>query len=116
MKVLVKANEKMTFEFEADQTKDIFENIAHIQEVFGNLTFTSKDGKYTTDNVRLNVRTDDDDNKYYEAVVMEPGPYMYAKKKYGVNKKGGGLFPKKEEGHRSYWVKYNKDTQKEEEV
>jgi len=103
-------------EFEAEQMKEVFEKSADIQEVFNGLKFTSKDGKFSTDNVRLVVRTDDDDNKYYEAVVMEPGPYMYARKKFGCNKKGGGLFPKKADGHRSYWVKYNKDTQTEEEV
>lgn len=104
------------FEFDSDQATDIFEQIATVQEVFGDLRFTSKDGKFTTDNVKLVVRSDNDDNKYYEAVVMEPGAYMYAKKKFGCHKKGGGLFPKKSEGHKSYWTKYNRDTQTEEEV
>ena len=105
MKAVVNPDGTFSVEVEAEQTKDLFEEISRAQEVFGNLVCRGKhDGKIVeSSKVVLRVRQDDEDNKYYEAVCMEDGPLKWAKKEFGVNKKGGGLFP------RTVWMKYDKD-------
>jgi hypothetical protein len=94
----------------------MFEFIHHMQELFDNST-CSRNGE-TSSQVRVNVRTDGDENKYYEMVCFDPRKpeCHYAKRKFGVNKKGGGLFPKNkdEEGNWKPWTRYNKETGKEE--
>jgi hypothetical protein len=60
------------------------------------------------------VRTDKDDNKYYELRC----PDCYAKLPFGANKKGGGLFAKRRDDNgirgSNGWVIYNPKTKKEE--
>lgn len=85
-------------ELEGEKDTDLFEELSGLQEIFGDLTCSAKvDGKVVeSNNVRFVVRTDDDENKYYELVCMEPGPLQYFKKQFGVKKKPvGKLFPKK---------------------
>jgi len=123
MNATVNADGSFSVVVDGDTVCDLFESISSAQEVFGNLVckgrlrqegddiknvvFDKSAPVLTSDRVVLRVRTDDDDNKYYEAMCVEPGPLMYCKKKFGVHKKGGGLFPK------SNWVKYFKDEGKE---
>lgn len=110
MKAVVNADGSFTIEsveVEANTVRDLFEGIAQAQreiaEVFGDLTCSN--GKESSDKVQLNVRIDDEENKYYEALCVDTSKpsLRYAKKRFGVNKKGGGLFPK------GGWVKWDRD-------
>lgn len=91
---------------------DAFEAIANAGDVFSNEAC----GKCGSDEVVYAVRTDGDDNKYYEKRCTSCG----AKKPFNCHKKGGGLyFQKKKKGSDEYWDnngwrKWNKDTQQEE--
>lgn len=109
MKAVVNLDGTFSVEVEGDTTQELFEEIAKAQEVFGNLQVKNKEGK-TSNKVVLRVRTDKDDNKYYEAVcVDENQPELrWAKFTFGCHKKGGGLFPK----HKN-WVKFDKDSGQE---
>lgn len=95
---------------------DVFKFLHHMQELFDNNT-CERNGE-SSDNVKVNVRADADDNMYYEMMCFDPSKpeCHYAKRKFGVNKKGGGLFPKNrdEEGNWKPWTKYNKETGVEE--
>ena len=107
------ANGRMNVEFESDQQRGIFEELAKFQEVFEN----SKCGKCGCEDLRFVVRTDADDNKYYE--LRCTNPKCRAKLAFGANKKGGGLFPKRKDADNNWlpdggWVKWNPETQKEE--
>jgi hypothetical protein len=61
MKVLYKANDKMQFEVEGGGQKELFKEIAQIQEIFGE----DKCGMCKKDNIKLSVRTIED-NDYFE--------------------------------------------------
>lgn len=103
---------RFTAEFEGTQ-QEIFEEVSSFDEVFGENVFVDEQGN-VHDDIRYLVRTDGEDNKYYEKVVMS-GKHKYRKLAYGCNKKGGGLFPKRRDkdgkvvGHNG-WGKYNKET------
>lgn len=94
-------------QFESDTQKDMFSQIAAFQEVFGE----EKCGKCGSTNLRFVVRTVDD-NEYYELRCLDCG----ARLAYGVNKKGGTIFPKRKDKDNKWlehkgWVKWtgNKD-------
>jgi ribosomal protein L40E len=96
-------NGKISVEFEGDSQKDLFGQIAAFQEVFEE----TKCGKCGSENLRFVVRTVDE-NDYYELRCMDCG----AKLAFGVNKKGGGLFPKRKDADGKYladkgWQKWN---------
>lgn len=98
-------------EFEFETQTGLVEQIAAFEEVFAN----TKCGKCGSENVKWVVRTDKEDNKYYELRCQDCG----AKLAFGCNKKGGGLFPKKKDAEGNWkpdngWMKWNKDTQQEE--
>jgi DNA-directed RNA polymerase subunit RPC12/RpoP len=103
------SNGKISVEFDGDSQKDLFGQIASFQEVFEE----SKCGKCGSENLRFIVRTVDE-NDYYELRCMDCG----AKLAFGVNKKGGGLFPKRKDGDtwlpNGGWVKWNNKTQQNE--
>lgn len=93
-----------------DNPRELFEKLASFQEVFG----IDRCGKCGSTNLQYVVRTDDDDNKYYELRCRDCG----AKFRFGCTKKGNGLFPKRKAADGSYlpdngWVKWDKDQQKE---
>lgn len=70
--------------------------------------------KCSSDNIKVRVRTDDDDNNYFEKVCQN----CYAKLAFGCNKKGGGLFARRftEDKQRkpdNGWMRYDKSLGKE---
>ena len=115
MKVTYKTRDgRFTAEFEGTQC-EIFEQIAEFDEVFGENSCVAPDGT-VYENIRYNVRTDKEDNKYYEKTCMDEGA-KYRKLPYGCHKKGGGLFPKRKDKDGNIvgwngWGKYNKETGK----
>ena len=107
---LTTQNGKISVEFDGESQKDLFGQIASFQEVFEE----SKCGKCGSENLKYVVRTVDE-NDYYEIRCLDCG----AKLQFGVMKKGGGLFPKRKDKDGNWlpnngWVKWNKDTQKNE--
>ena len=97
-------------ELSADDQKAIFNEIAKFQEVFEE-TVCVKCGSH---NVRFVVRTVDD-NDYYELRCRDCG----ARLAFGVNKKGGTLFPKRKDADGNWlpnngWVKWNPKTEQNE--
>jgi len=96
-------NGQITFEVQGEQVKDLFEQIAGVQEVF---EAECECGLCKSKNVNFRVRTVDD-NKYYE-LACECG----ARFQFGQNKKGGGLFPKRKDKESMLlpnggWAKWN---------
>ena len=95
---------------------DVFKFLHNMHELFDD-NVCNRNGQ-SSDKVRVNVRTDKDDNEYYEIVCFDPknAECHYARRIFGVNKKGGGLFPKNkdDDGNWKPWRKYNKETGKEE--
>lgn len=78
----------LSIEVDGDNNKDLFENLASLEEVFGEQSC----GKCKKGNFRHIVRVVDD-NKFYEIVCLSCG----AKLSYGSHKKGGTLFPKRKD-------------------
>lgn len=113
---------RLTVEFEVSTQAELFEELADFTEIFDD-RICRKNGE-TSENTRFVVRMDDDENKYYELVCFDQdNPNLrYAKKRFGVKKKGGKLFPKPlqadgktvyENGSPVYWIKYDSATKTE---
>ena len=100
---------KMTVELEAETHKDLFSQLASFQEVFGE----TKCGKCGDERLRYIVRTNKDDDEFYEIRCENCG----AKLAFGLMKKGGAMFPKRSEGKGSDrkwlpdqgWMRWNKE-------
>jgi formate dehydrogenase assembly factor FdhD len=107
MKVQFKVSPTLTIEFEADTQRSTFEELAATQEVFGE----SSCGKCEKSQLKYIVRTDKDDNKYYELRCLD----CYARLSYGCYKKGGGLFPKRKDGdtwlNDKGWLRWDRNKQ-----
>jgi len=101
---------------ECETDTDAFKFLHHMHELYDD-NVCVKNGQ-SSDKVRVNVRSDKDENEYYELVCYDPKNQdcHYARRVFGVNKKGGGLFPKNkdDDGNWKPWRKYNKETGKEE--
>jgi hypothetical protein len=120
MKVIINISNKVAIEAEGATHKDIFEQIASLQEAFGAY---DKCGKCGCDNLRFIVRTDEESNSYYELQCLK----CYAKLSFGQNKgdKNGNLYPRRFENKKKSvmkgnieagaklpsdgWLKYNKE-------
>jgi hypothetical protein len=90
-----------------DTHKDVFAQIADLEEVFG----IQKCGKCQCPDFRFIVRTVDD-NDYYEFHCKNPK--CKAKLAFGQNKKGGGLFPKRKDKDDKWlpdggWLRWDKE-------
>jgi|TARA_Y100001937_G_scaffold92455_1_gene125200 ribosomal protein L40E len=98
----------LTVEFECDTVKEVFNQLAIYQEVFGE----TKCGKCGSENLRFVVR-ENDGNEYYELRCLDCG----ARLSFGVMKKGGGLFPKRKDAEGNWlpdngWTRWNSKTKK----
>lgn len=112
MKARYKANDKLEFELEGAGQKELFKELATIQEIFGE----EKCGHCGKPNIRYLVRNVEDNN-YYELKCQDCGAVL----SFGQHKKGGTLFPKRKDDEGNYipnkgWYKWfpevNKDSKK----
>ena len=111
MKANVKVSSQIIFEVEASDHKEMVEKLSTLQEVFSNTTCQrcQHDARFVTREV--------EDNKYYEMRCLNPK--CRAKLSFGVHKKGGTFFPKRNNEDGKYhqfsgWRIFNKSTGKEE--
>lgn len=107
MKLRYKANNKLEFEVEGSGQKEIFKEIAAIQEIFGE----EKCGMCGKDNIKFVVRNVDG-NDYFELKCCDS--FCGAVLSFGQHKKGGTLFPKRKDENNNYlsnngWHKWKKD-------
>jgi hypothetical protein len=105
MKVIYTANDKLQFELEASGQKEIFKELALIQEIFSE----AKCGICSSTNIKFVVRNVDG-NDYYELRCMDCGAILA----FGQHKKGGTLFPKRKDDSGNYlphhgWHKWSKE-------
>ena len=103
---------RLTAEFEGDTQTDIWKQISSFQEVFESALTCRKNGEESSD-IHFVVRTDSEDNEYFEAKVVS-GPLTGTKKAYGQTKKGGFLFPRNKDKDGNWlsdggWLKWNKE-------
>ena len=102
MKAILKLSERLTLEVEGENQKELFENMAKVQEVFNEETPPGAKGL----NTRYVVRVVDD-NKFYEMRCQETGQVL----SFGCHKKGNTLFPKRRDDSgqtvgKNGWHKY----------
>lgn len=105
MKAKLQANDKLSFEFEGDDQKAIFKQIAVVQEVFDE----NKCGECGNADLRFVVRTVEE-NDFYEIQCKK----CYSKLTFGQHKKGKTLFPKRKDDDGKFigkngWHKYVPD-------
>lgn len=105
MKVTYQAG-RLTASFECDTQKDLFAQLSSFQEVFGQHAC----GKCQSEDLRYVVR-ENDGNEYHEIRCNKCSGRL----SFGVNKKGGGLFPKRKDADGNWlpdggWVKWNSQT------
>lgn len=108
MKVLYTPNEKLSFELEGSGQKEIFKELALIEEIFAE----NKCGVCNKTNIRHMVRNVDDNN-YYELRCSDCGAMLA----FGQHKKGGTLFPKRKDDEGNYlpnkgWYKWSPENSK----
>tara|TARA_R100000005_G_C4945855_1_gene168414 strand:- start:596 stop:925 length:330 start_codon:yes stop_codon:yes gene_type:complete len=97
---------KLSVQFDCETQRDLFSQLSSFQEVFNE----TQCGKCGSENLRFVVRQNDG-NEYYELRCLDCG----AKLQYGVNKKGGTLFPKRKNAEGEWlpdrgWTKWNPKT------
>lgn len=105
MKARFRANDRLEFELEGAGQKELFKELAMIQEIFGE----EKCGCCGKSNIRHLVRNVDDNN-YYELRCTDCGAIL----SFGQHKKGGTLFPKRKDDDGNYlpnkgWHKWTPD-------
>lgn len=88
MKAHLLVNPKLRFEVEAKDQKDMFGQLAEIEEIFSE----GKCRKCGKTNIKFIKRTIED-NDYYELQCKD----CYAKLAFGAHKKGNTLFPKRKD-------------------
>lgn len=101
------ANGRLTFEVQGESAKELFSQVATLQEVF---EAESVCGVCQGQDLRFQMR-EVDDFKFYELVCRKPG--CFARFSFGQAKKGGGLFPKRKDSDGNWlpnhgWEKYVK--------
>ncbi len=99
------ANGRISFEVSGEAVKDVFREIARVQEVFD---AHHACGMCKSVDIAFRVRTVEDD-EYFEVICKS----CYARFEFGQNKKGGGLFPKRKDKSGEHipnngWSKYQK--------
>jgi hypothetical protein len=111
MKVNYKANNKLQFEIEAEGQKEVFKELASVQEIFGEEqcgVCKGADLKFVVRNV--------ESNDYYEMRCGSQG--CGATLAFGQHKKGGTLFPKRKDDQNNWlpnkgWHKWQKEKDKD---
>jgi hypothetical protein len=86
LKAHYRVKPELMFELEAKEQKDIFRQVAEIQEVFSEKCC----GLCGDTNLKFTVRNVED-NEFYEMRCTKPG--CFGKLAYGQNKKGGTIYP-----------------------
>lgn len=105
MKVLYKASDKLTFEVDGSGQKEIFKELAMLQEIFGE----KQCGLCKNTDLKFICRTVEG-NDYYELKCTACGGIL----SFGQHKKGGTLFPKRKSDTNEYlpnygWYKWSPD-------
>ena len=105
MLVNYKISEKLEFTVEGAGQKEIFKELATIQEIFGE----DKCGLCNKNGLRFVVRSVEG-NDFYELRCMDCGAVL----SFGQHKKGATLFPKRKDDAGEYlpskgWHKWTKD-------
>ena len=98
MKSQFKVTPKLVIEVEADSQRSMFEELAKIQDVFGQDVC----GKCGKSRIKFVVRNDKDENKYYSLDCQD----CNARLSFGCHKKGEGLFVKRKDKE-DKWIKDN---------
>ena len=103
MKISYKVNDNVTLEAEGDGQKEIFKELAMLQEIFAE----KECGLCKSPNIRYVCRTVEG-NDYYEVKCSD----CYANLSFGQHKKGGTLFPKRKDENNEWlpnngWYKWN---------
>jgi hypothetical protein len=93
MKVKYTVNNKLEFELEGTGQKEVFKELALIQEIFGEESC----GLCKSTNFKFVVRNVDG-NDYYELRCNDCGGIL----SFGQHKKGGTLFPKRKDDEGNY--------------
>jgi len=109
MKVKFKPSSKIEFELEGSGQKEVFKELATVQEIFSE----ERCGACKKDDIKYVVRNVDD-NDYYELRCLSCGAAL----SFGQHKKGGTLFPKRKDENGNWlensgWHKWQKDKNKE---
>jgi formate dehydrogenase assembly factor FdhD len=103
MQVQFKVSPTVIVTLEADKQCELFEELATVQEVFGQTNC----GACGSDQLQYVVREDKEENKYYELKCRKCG----CKLAFGQHKKGGSLFPRRKDKDNNYlqnngWTKW----------
>jgi hypothetical protein len=93
MKVIYNASDRLQFELEGSGQKEIFKELAIIQEIFSE----HKCGMCNKDDIKFIVRNIDG-NDYYELRCNDCSAVL----SFGQHKKGGTLFPKRKDDDGKY--------------
>ena len=93
MKLRYKVNNKLEFELEGEGQKEIFKELASVQEIFGE----EKCGICGSQNLKFVVRNVDG-NDYFELRCMDCGAIL----SFGQHKKGGTLFPRRKDDQNNW--------------
>lgn len=96
MKVTAQISKLLTVEIDAKDQRELFEELYATQEVFG----VTACGKCGSEDIKYIVRTNADDDKFYE--IQCQNPKCRAKLAFGCHKKGNSLFPKKKDADGKY--------------
>jgi hypothetical protein len=108
MSTITRNYKNLTVVVEGGDEIELFENAARVDEVFGNDTC----GKCGNSNIRFVVRTNDDDDKFYELHCGNDD--CRAKKTFGCHKKSPTLFPHRKTKEGDYlpdngWMRWDKE-------
>ena len=104
MKLKYKVNDSLEFEVEGSGQKEVFKELATIQEIFGE----SECGVCNNSNLRFIVRSVEG-NDYHELKCISCNAILA----FGQHKKGGTLFPKRKDDNNNWlpnrgWYKWQK--------
>ena len=111
MKAILQVSDRLSFELNADNQRDMFEELAALQEVFGML----KCEKCSGTDLKYVVRENADKDKFYELYCQNQN--CRARFEFGSHKQTKTLFPKRKEKDGTWlphsgWTTWDKEQQK----